>query len=323
MFVYREGSYFVAVPLLLREIDSLEEKQALVGRWFDATSVYGYAGPLVSHAELPAEFVERFRGQFIEALLDRGVVSVFSRLHPLLRQGQVLSELGDIELTGLTVSIDLIEGEEVQRSAYRSNHRRSLRKLALLGARVEVDSDLVHWKRFLEIYRETMNRVDATASYLFDDSYFERLMRVGGMRLLVCLLDGEVICAALFCLSHGIAQYHLGGTASQYLNIAPMKLLIDQASAWARRGEGGIMHLGGGVSSQDDSLFQFKAGFSERRHEFRTWRWVLNPGVYDELCNRRTVWAKERGLDVPSTRFFPAYRAPLRESASSDRVAEA
>jgi hypothetical protein len=69
-----------------------------------------------------------------------------------------------------------------------------------------------------------------------------------------------------------------------------------------------VLHLGGGVGGADDALLHFKRGFSDRRHRFATWRWVVDPAAYRELCRSRGVPAAA-AADL-ARGFFPAYRAP-------------
>src|SRR5665811_1270158 len=40
-------------------------------------------------------------------------------------------------------------------------------------------------------------------------------------------------------------------------------------------------------NTQEDSLFQYKAGFSDRRHQFATWRWIIELAIYRELSEER------------------------------------
>src|SRR5437660_1547097 len=74
LFTYREGDYVIALPLLLRPAGDV-----LPG-WNDATSVYGYGGPVASHERMPERVVRNFQGALKEALVDRRVIAVFSRL---------------------------------------------------------------------------------------------------------------------------------------------------------------------------------------------------------------------------------------------------
>jgi hypothetical protein len=97
----------------------------------------------------------------------------------------------------------------------------------------------------------------------------------------------------------GIVQYHLSGNDEQALKLSPMKTLINHARQWATQRGAEVLHLGGGVGGAQDSLMLFKAGFSDRRHLFKTWRVVLDEQRYTELS----------GKELGSTGFFPAYRA--------------
>lgn len=314
---YRSGTSWVALPVMLvRTRLSLGLEELTVT---DATSVYGYAGALTSAAQVPATVRAGFH-RALEAELGRlGVCTVFSRLHPFLAQPGLLKGLGEIVPVGTTVSIDLTLDPADQRRRYRKNHKRGINKLRRAGVECRIDDGEAYLGRFVEIYQETMRRVQAREKYFFDLSYFQRLltMRRAEWRLGVCLRDGEVLCGGVFSLCGGIIQYHLGGTASDSLKDAPMKLLFDEVRLWGTTRGAWVFHLGGGVGAKEDSLFSFKAGFSERRHTFAVWRWVRDRELYESLVARRRGWTTEQGMDDAAGDFFPAHRAPLPSAPRS------
>jgi hypothetical protein len=88
--------------------------------------------------------------------------------------------------------------------------------------------------------------------------------------------------------------------------------LLDTARLWAAGQQARVFHLGGGVGARTDSLFQFKAGFSPQRHEFLTWRWILEPERYRAVCEERERSDESSGLELASADYFPEYRAPAR-----------
>ena len=149
-----------------------------------------------------------------------------------------------------------------------------------------------------------MRRVNAHRSYFFDASYFAALADGLGdkLHLFVATSHGRIAAGGVFTICDGIVQYHLGGTRDEFLKLSPNRLIFDTARLWAHANGAHTLHLGGGVGSQEDSLFKFKAGFSHRRHRFSTWRWIIVPEIYRELC----------GSEPISTDFFPAYRCPSR-----------
>jgi hypothetical protein len=82
-----------------------------------------------------------------------------------------------------------------------------------------------------------------------------------------------------------------------------MKLLLETARGMFEARGDAILHLGGGGGK--DSLFNFKAGFSRRRHPFHTWQWIVLPEIHDELCR---IHGREPA--TAQTEFFPLYREP-------------
>lgn len=319
LFVYEEGRHFIALPLILRPIESVPGLRGRSDLW-DASSVYGYAGPIASQPDMPTSVINAFQTRLTEALFARNIVAIFSRLHPLIPQKIFLSGLGEVVVSGQTVSIDLTLPLEKQEAQYRKGHKYDLKKLERLGVVCIHDANMTYLGDFIEIYHESMHRVGASPHYLFGQTYFEKLVRVLGekIHLFVCKLEGQVISGGLFILCDGIVQYHLAGSKEEFLQLASMKLVIDRARIWATEQGAHTLHLGGGVSSQADTLFDFKAGFSKRRHMFCTWRWIVKEELYKQLCAEKAYWNEKNQLK-PISDYFPAYRAP---TAPLNRLAD-
>lgn len=314
LFVYRESGYVIALPLLLRAIDESDPDG-----WKDATSVYGYGGPVASHSGMPDGVVRNFQTTLHDAFVKNRVVAAFSRLHPLIPQGELLKGLGERRAQGRTVSIDLTASPGDQVAQYRSTARGRISKLRRQGIVCVRDEHKKHLPEFVAIYHETMRRVNAHESYFFENDYFNRL--ADGLRsklqLFRVLVDGKLATAGLFTVCNRIVQYHLGGTRDEFLSLSATGLMFDVVRTWATESGARWLHLGGGLGSKEDSLFHFKAGFSDQRHNFATWRWIVLPETYRELCDERARANERDGLAPASMEFFPAYRTPT--VAASDR----
>lgn len=312
LFHYAEGPYSIALPLILRSLDGLPGIPSDGIHWRDATSVYGYAGPIASQADIPDSVVRNFQASLERDLRDLSVVSVFSRLHPILPQQALLNGMGELQTLGRTVSIDLTMPLDQQRSGIRSSHKTQINRLRRLGVTCLHDRDGLHLDAFVHIYYETMRRVGAAPRYFFPAEYFHKLSESLGERfhLVVCLHEGKVLCGAIFVECCGILQYHLACTTNAALKLAPLKLLLDDTRVWANGRNLKVLHLGGGATPQpDDSLFHFKLGFSNRTHDFTVWRWALLEKVYRQLCAEKSCWNEQNGFAVAGTWFFPEYRA--------------
>ena len=265
--------------------------------------------------------MRNFQIALADELARRRVVAVFSRLHPLIAQDEMLAGLGECPANGHTISIDLTVPDEAQRARYNKSCRVSVRKLRELGFTGFHDREKRYLPEFVSVYLETMRRAGAQSSYFFDETYFNLLTREldDVSHLFVALKDGEVAAATICTICDGIVQDHLGGTRDAFLKFSPDRLVVDTERLWATEMGARVFHLGGGVGAQQDSVFRYKAGFSDRRHTFRTWRWIIRPEVCEELSASAARRNAANGLRAVSSGFFPAYRCPTTSAADEEK----
>lgn len=295
-----EDNLFI-LPFICRSIEN--------SNFIDATSPYGYSGPLIKlgqQEKCHTQFAQDAIINTKKVLAENGYISLFVRLHPTLNGNHIsLFHESEVIVHGKTVGINLHDSEEQMWQSTRPTLRSDIRKLQDSNFHFTHDVEFAKYDEFIEIYHQTMSRVNASNFYFFDTNYFYRLKDILGKSLSLLLIedDNEVICGALFSEFSGIVQYHLAGTKSDRLHEMPSKLLIHLARQWAKSRNNTLLHLGGGNGgSETDALFQFKSGFSKSRFNFATWRTVLNNTVYEKLSLGKV-------LDSNST-FFPIYRLP-------------
>lgn len=314
LFVFTEGDYMVALPFLLRPLGSLPGLEQAGSGLNDVTSVYGYGGPLASHRNIPGSVLRNYQAALQQSLRELNVVTFFSRLHPLIEQGKLVVDLGEIIQWGTTVSIDLGLPPEVQRARFSHDQKNQINRLRRKGFTCLFDQDKLFLPDFIEIYYETMRRVNASRYYFFSEPYFQELVAQSSaparVHLFIAQFEGKSVAAGLFLECNGILQYHLSGTRDAFLPLSPMKLLLDEVRLWANCQKLGVFHLGGGNGGQEDSLFKFKAGFSDRRHKFPIWRWVLMPDLYVQLIKAKQRWNDQNNYRNTNLQYFPAYRGP-------------
>lgn len=300
LFVFEQEKYFIALPLLKRPIKGTA--------YFDCTSVYGYPGPITN---FPVELLNRevilaFKTALVSYLESAGIISAFSRFHPIINENPIWDNLNSLRAHGRTITIDLAQSLEDQRGQYQRTVRSKIKQLsgkAFTVREAKTDNDL---SLFIEIYKENMERVNASSYYFFDKDYFESLLYSPefGCKLFLCC-DGDVVTSgAIITFSNEIMQLHLSSTSSEYLKIGPMKLLIDEITIYGRNHRMKYLHMGGGVGGNEDSLFQFKSGFSHMMLKFKTWRLISDQKVYDELVKEISE------AEIIDSDYFPLYREP-------------
>ena len=292
---YSEGNKLILLPLLVREINN--------SRYFDATSVYGYAGPLQKNINNTFN-----NGNFIKVLQqffkEEKIISVFSRLNPYINnQSILLDKIGQIEDLGQVVNIDITKDIALQRTQYSKSTKSRVNK-----ARKQCYVKEVHTENeineFIDIYFENMERLNAKDSYFFDRNYFFDFYNSTDFKtIILTVFDSETdraIAASMFVITNGIIQFHLSGTRNEFLNIAPARLFIDEMRLIGTKEGYNYFNLGGGLGGDSDTLFDFKASFSNDIKPFKVWKFIVNKEIYNKL-----VTEKEFIDDVD---FFPLYR---------------
>lgn len=300
-FAVVEGDSFLLLPLVIREI-------SLAPGFRDGTSPYGYPG-LLRGGDLARDpaWLRRALAALLEALAERRVAAVFVRLHPLLDPPlEALRDFGTVVEHGETVLVDLCHPEDRLFTGMRLNHRRGVKRLRASGVTARLDEDWARLDDFVDIYHQTMRKVNAAPWYLFPREYLDGLRRSVGpaLKLSVVERDGELLAGGIFSACCGIVQYHLGATSATAPVKTPSCLLLYSALEWGRATGNSVLHLGGGVGGKSDSLFHFKAGFSSGRATFSTWRAVPLPLAFRSATKR---W-EERTRRRASDGFFPPYR---------------
>lgn len=295
LVTYSEDDKTIAIPFLKRPIENTD--------YFDLTSVYGYAGPIYSN--IKESFNNTlFRTELEQLFSELNIVSVFSRLHPYLKnQSVILNSLGQTPTLGKVVNINLTLPLDEQRMQYgkstknRTNKCRRLCNVVLAKTTEQIDT-------FIDVYYENMDRLHANKDYYFSRKYFFDFLKCTDFETDILLVQhqetGEVIAGSMFVKTNDIVQFHLSGTRNNALNLAPANLFLDEMRVKATEQNYKIFNLGGGVGSKEDSLFNFKSSFSKEHHEFKVWKHIANNDRYQKLIGAKEIDKNEQ--------FFPLYR---------------
>ena len=313
MPVYREGDYVIAFPLLLREIN-IPSSEHSDKKMKDATCVNGLVGPVTSSKDVPESIINHFQQYMQDFFEQNQILTVFSRLNPFIDHSHLLDGYGEIIERGILLAIDLTPPPDVQFRNYKKNRREEIRRLKRLGLTCE-KVGIEHLDDFIRIYQETMDRVDAEASYYFDREYFEYLMRdlAANTHIFICKDRDTIISSILATECKGIIQMYLGGTINNYVPLSPSKVLYDYIREWGNEIGGRLIQVGGGHNGSRDQLYTFKMGFGCKEYVYHTWRHTVNAQDYEALCSR--VW--DQANIEPDNSFFPMYRHPALQCNKS------
>lgn len=294
---YQKKKTLIGLPLLLKNIEGTD--------FFDATSVYGYAGPIGKN--VPKDFDNNDFLNYLNSYFEsNNIITVFSRLNPFIpNQENILKNYGNVVKQGKVVNIDLTLSPDFVRQGYHRRLKTHVNK-ARRECTIRRALNAKEFAKFVEVYYENMDRVNAKKYYYFSKEYFEQITNSSDFETVVLLAEEkeskEVIAGSMFIMTNNIVQYHLSGAKGDYLHLNPVKLLIDEMRLMAQDQGYTFLNLGGGLRGQDnDSLFRFKSSFSEDHKIFNLWKLVVNQKVYQRLV-------EDKDVQGPND-FFPLYRA--------------
>ena len=292
---YSDEKSAFALPIILRPIEDT--------KYNDITSIYGYSGPLSNTNRPDKKTIHRFHKNLLHFFDENSVVSAFSRLHPLFPiQEKILENIGNTLDTGVTVAIDLNLPVSEQRRQYSHSLKNTINRLKKKNLMVKKAETQAEIEAFVNIYTENMNRVHASKIYYFDNAYFSRFLQTLPSVMYLAYYESKIISGSLFTDCNGIIQPHLSATLNDYLHLSPLKYIWDQIRFYGIEKNRNVMHLGGGFGGGRDTLFEFKAQFSHLYFPFKTWRYVHNEEIYNQLVTNKFQ------NHLPDSSFFPLYR---------------
>ncbi len=302
VFVHQEGEQVFVWPYLLSPTEGATGHH-------DVTSVYGYAGPVSSPG---VDFSQRGWRALLDHWKMQGVVSAFTRFHPLLGNAGLMQGIAGEGLRhcGSTVSIDLTIPVADQFRVYQKVLRQQIRKSRERGLVTVEDERWEHADEFIRIYRDTMLRRNSRREYLIDHDWLNSFRSVlGGHARLFVTKWNDVVVAALLAMEYGpFLHAHLTGIDKEFVADSPLKVLLDDVRVWGAARGLEAFHLGGGLGGREDTLFQFKRKFASHALEFHTGSWILDASKYTELEDAHRRRLAERGIDMGASGFFPSYR---------------
>ena len=284
------------------------------GRYHDLATPYGYGGWILESLQTNSDsFKENqlnrdslkwlFR-DYERWCLRNNIVSEFVRFHPMLENHIDARDSYDVIKLGEVVHLDLSSPEIIWENI-SSKNRNTIRKAMKNNVAVYNGRFPEIYRKFKTIYDSTMDNNCAEKYYYFEDSFYESILNdlPENAQIFWAEKDKTVIAASILLEANGLMNYHLSGSLKEYSALAPTNLLLYRAALWGCEHGMKTLYLGGGVGSEEDSLFKFKRAFNKNNnlHHFYIGKKVFDPDVYQELTMMRAE-------SIENVNFFPVYR---------------
>lgn len=275
--------------------------------YFDIATPYGYGGFLFE-GDTSESAIKRFYESYAEFLKSHHLISRFVRFHPQLNNANSMRLVTPIIDLGKTISMDL-QSKEIIWENISCSCRNQIRRSEESGVEIHHGKSLELLSEFRTIYNATMAQDNADSYYYFEKEFYESIHTDlhDNYEVFYAVLEGEKIAMAIMLYANNRMHCHLCGSLYQYRHLAPTNLLFLEAALWGNKQGFKTLHLGGGLGSEEDSLFRFKKTFNRKSdNTFSVGKEIFDQEVYDQLVEIRKK--SDPSFDSNSS-FFPLYRA--------------
>ena len=231
------------------------------------------------------------------------IVDNFVRYHPVLANAVSMKDCSEVIDLGKTVAMDLTS-ENVIWKNIDSKNRNMIRKAEKNGIVIKHGQGIELFDDFIQIYNATMDKDHAEEYYYFKPEFYKSIHDdlKDNYEMFWAEYEGKIIAMSIMIFANGRLNYHLSGSDLQYRNLAPSNLLLYKAALWGCEQGMKTFHLGGGVGSEEDSLFKFKIAFNRFSDcQFSIAKHIFDKKKYDELVAERTL--RDASFDAESNFF--------------------
>jgi len=283
----------------------MKRKTAIEGV-YDSITPYGYGGVLFE-GDVSPEKLHVFWKAYVKKMQELNIIDNFVRYHPVLANAIPMKEISTAIDLGKTIALDLSSPDVIWENIVRQN-RNKVRKAEKNGITIYHAHDYNLFKDFIRIYNATMDKNNADEYYYFEEEFYKSIHEdlSDHYEMFYAVYEGQIIAISIILFANQQMHYHLSGSMIEYRNLAPSNLLLYKAALWGCEQGFKTFHLGGGVGSDEDDLYKFKAAFNRRSdYQFSIAKQIFDQELYDELVKERALRDPKFNKDSD---FFPLYR---------------
>lgn len=270
LYVFQNESGKIAIPLSVRKKEF---------GYPEIVSPYGFSGFAGSDAVLLTKDLKK---QFYDMCISEEYITVFIMQHPLVKLpteiwGDCMGSRHVLYFMDLARDIEELWGN------MSHGHRYEIKKNEKnIGVRLITDKAVLK-DLFKVLYRETLDRVNASAIYNFSNETFDMLIGSEQTFLVGVESEGTIEAISLFLYTGHSAEYFLNASSlsgRQYTRLLLWSAIRELKTRGIR-----YLHLGGGIRNED-ALGEFKSRFGGTVVSSQIIKKILLPQGYDYLCSR-------------------------------------
>ncbi|WP_203332249.1 GNAT family N-acetyltransferase [Planococcus beigongshangi] len=305
---YFQGDDCKGINVGMKRDIALDEKfegKIPLQTFYDITTPYGYGGFLLE-GKVTEENINLLNKEYSTICVENGIVSEFVRFHPLLKNSNRLTSVYEVIDLGKTITVNLQTQEQIWNDLIGKN-RNVIRKARNAGVKIYWGCNSKLIENFIEMYNATMDKDNAKDYYYFKEDFYASVLedlRYNSM-IFYAVYEEKIISMSMILFSNTQMHYHLSASDKNFQHLAPTNLLLYESACWGAENGYRTFHLGGGLGSQEDSLYKFKKAFNkDSTTKFSIGKKIFSEEMYLKLISLRN----EKEMKAKNLNFFPEYR---------------
>lgn len=308
LFFYEDENMSAINIVMKRDIATDERftEELPPNTFFDISTPYGYGGFLIE-GTINDDSLQALNYEYSSLCSAEGIISEIVRFHPVLNNGEDVNELYDVCKLGKTITVTLSSQNEIWNNL-NTNKKRWIKKTTESGVKVYWGKSQELFNKFKTMYNETMKKNNAKEYYFFNEDFYKSILydMEDYSSIFYAVYEEEIIGMVLAIYENGKIHHHFSSSDIKFQHLAPSNLLMYEIARWGNANGFNTFHLGGGVGSKEDSLYEFKKGFNKNSDTtFSIGKKIFNEEKYQYLMEMRK---RDCNFDKSSS-FFPQYRA--------------
>ncbi len=307
LFYYEDENIRAINAVMKRDVAADERFNGKINpnTFYDLTTPYGYGGFLIE-GNIKEESLQVLNKAYSSLCMEEGIVSEFVRFHPVLNNREHSSEIYEIFNLGKTITCSLSSLDDIWNNL-NTNKKRWAKKATKSGVEIFWGRSPELFSEFRCMYNKTMEKNNAKNYYNFDEDFYDSVLLDLPYNSLIFYASFEKrkIAMVLITFGNGQIHHHLSASDIEFQYLGPTNLLMYEVACWGNINGFKTFHLGGGVGSKADSLYEFKQGFNKNSDTtFSIGKKIFDEEKYNYLMKIRNGQSHFDESEV----FFPRYR---------------
>lgn len=302
LYIYEENEQYVILPSIKRRVNDIDVFANENEEYFDLVTPHEYSGVIAN--KFDSELIRAFFIELITYCKENSIIFGFIRFNPYRNE---YKEAVNYYVMKSADQVWLDCSKDVIQDGFSKSRKRDLKnamRLGLIGKKVEKNSN--NKKVFIDLYKKSMDRLQAKKFFYFSEEYFESIFDMEFSDLFFAYDSSmENILAAAIILKDSFNKtvyYHLSCRKTDIVIPGVMELLISTFSVAMQQESYKIVHLGGGAT---ESLRKFKEKFSNKRVPYYIAYNIFDNDKYRYLCSKYC----EQNPECAESKFLPLYRS--------------